>query len=290
MARMDWMDTLRGGAVVGVVIMHAELSAVSATGHDLPLVHAFNHLLGDYRMPVLVLLSGVLVPRSVAKGFRSHLRGKVHHILWPYAVWVTFDLVHVFVDCLVLGKGLPWHLAAQVFYDPHTYLWFLAYLFCFHLLAGVLSLAGPLAPALAMPAVFWAHTQVDHSSAEKFLWLFGWFLVGDVLARLLTGRVPAPVVRVSRHLRVPALAAVGRSSLVYYASHMLVIVYAVPLLHAAGVTHPGVLWASAVAVALIVGRALAGVQHRPGWRWLFSWPRRQPAPARAVERQVALVP
>lgn len=290
MARMDWMDTLRGGAVVGVIVMHAELSTVSTSGDDLPLVHAFNHLLGDYRMPVLVLLSGVLVPRSVAKGLRSHLRGKLRHILWPYAVWVTFDLAHVFLDCLVLGRGLPWHMVGQVFYDPHTYLWFLAYLFCFHLAAGLLATLTPAAPMLAMPFVFWAHTLVDHSSAEKFLWLFGWFLVGDLLARLLTGRVPAYVVRASQHVRVPALAAVGRSSLVYYASHMLVIVYAVPLLHAAGVTHAGVLWAAGVAVALAVGQALAAVQHRPGWSWLFTWPGRAAESRRPSVREPVLVP
>jgi uncharacterized membrane protein YcfT len=294
MARMDWMDTLRGGAVVGVVVLHAELGVVAATGEQLPAVHAVNHALGDIRMPLLVMLSGVLLPRSLAKGFASHLRGKLHHILWPYAVWATFDVTHALVDAAVLGRPMPWQLVGQLFYDPHTYLWFLAFLFCFHLLAG---LASPLVRTLAVPVVFWAAGQVTDADAHKFVWLLAWFLVGDLAARMLTGRMPGPVVWASGHLRIAPLATVGRSSLVYYASHMLVLVYAIPLLHGLGLRDPQLLWAAGVATALLVGRGLAGVQHQPGWSWLFVWPRRgvaqvagQTGTARAYEREKALVP
>jgi uncharacterized membrane protein YcfT len=287
MARMEWMDTLRGGAVVGVVIMHAELGVVAITDQELPLVHAVNHALGDVRMPVLVLLSGLLLPRSLAKGFASHLRGKMRHILWPYAVWATLDVTHALVDAAVLGKPMPWQLIGQLFHDPHTYLWFLAFLFCFHLAAG---LAGPVVRTLAVPVVFWAAGQITDGDAHKFVWLFAWFLVGDLAARVLTGRVPHPVVRASTHLRIAPLATVGRSSLVYYASHLLVLVYAIPLLHLLGLRDPGLLWTTSVAVTLMTGLALARVQHRPGWRWLFGWPSRQPVPARADEREAVLVP
>jgi hypothetical protein len=182
---------------------------------------------------------------------------------------------------------MPWQLAWQLFYDPHTYLWFLAFLFCFHLLAG---LASPLVRTLALPVLFWAAGQITDADTHKFVWLFAWFLVGDLAARTLAGRVPAPVVRASSHLRIAPLATVGRSSLVYYASHMLVLVYAIPLLHSLGVGDPTLLWATAVVVTLLVGRALAQVQHRPGWKWLFGWPRPAPTPARAHAREAALVP
>jgi uncharacterized membrane protein YcfT len=294
MARMDWMDTLRGGAVVGVVVLHAELSVADVTGGQLPLVHAFNHALGDLRMPLLVMLSGVLLPRSLAKGFASHLRGKLRHILWPYAVWATFDVTHALVDAAVLGQPMPWQLVGQLFYDPHTYLWFLAFLFCFHVIAG---LASPTVRTLAVPVLFWGAGQLSDGDAQKFVWLLAWFLVGDVAARLLSERMPRPVVRASTHLRVAPLATVGRSSLVYYASHMLVLVYAIPLLHGVGLRDPGLLWGAGVAAALVIGRALVGVQGRPGWSWLFVWPRPGVAQVagrsgsvRAYEREKALVP
>jgi hypothetical protein len=194
---------------------------------------------------------------------------------------------------------MPWQLVGQLFYDPHTYLWFLAFLFCFHLLAGLADLTGavgPLVRTLAVPLVFVAATQITEGDAHKFVWLFAWFLVGDSAARVLTGRVPGPVVRASRHLRVAPLASVGRSSLVYYASHLLVMIYAIQVLHLLGLRDPGLLWGSAVGCTLATGWALAQVQHRPGWRWLFVWPLRNPSNpaipqrARALKREATLVP
>jgi hypothetical protein len=56
---------------------------------------------------------------------------------------------------------------------------------------------------------------------------------------------------------------------------MLVVVYAVPLVwHGLGLHLPWLVWGLAVVAALAVGRALSRVQHRPGWRLLFAWPRR----------------
>jgi uncharacterized membrane protein YcfT len=264
------MDTLRGAAVVGVVALHAELVVAGLAGAP-PLVHAVNELLGPVRMPLLVLLSGLLVPRSLAKGVATHLRGKVVHILWPYLVWGMLDVTHVLLDALALGRPLPWRLLGQLFHDPHTYLWFLAYLFVYHVAVGVLP---AWARTCAIPLAFWAAGTVpDGTSLDRLLTLFGWFLLGDLAARWLTGRVPVPLVRASRRLYVAPLAAVGRGSLVHYSCHLLVQVYAIPRLFGWGVTDPSALWVCGVGSALGVGLVLDRFRHRRGVSWLFAMPR-----------------
>lgn len=272
-ARMDWMDTLRGGAVVAVVVLHAQLTTSAVTGAELEPLRSLNELLAVVRMPLLMMLSGVLVSRSLAKGLGRHLDGKVRAILWPYAVWMAFDLTHVMVDSAVLGKELPWHMVAEAFYDPPGYLWFLAYLFCFHLIVAFLP---PAARICAIPVCLTlaAFAGVD-GGAQRFLALLPFFLLGDALARWLPGRVAPGVAAFANRLHWAPLAAVGRASVVYYVCHMLVIVYAVPLLwHGLGLQPAWLVWALAVMAAVGVGRALAAVQFRPGWRWLFAWPRR----------------
>jgi len=265
------MDTLRGAAVVAVVVMHAELAVVSATGRELPLLHALNAVLGPVRMPLLVFLSGLLVPRSLAKGLRNHLRGKLVHILWPYAVWSLLDVAHVQLDALSWGQPLRWELLGQLLYDPHTYLWFLAYLFVFHLVAGLLP--APLRTA-AVPPVFLLAAHVDpFGSAHKFLWLLGFFLLGDAAARLGAGRVPAPLARAAAYVRIGPLAAVGRDSLVFYACHLLVMTYAVRVLVAFGLVQPALLWGSAVALALGSGWLLARARGNRVVDALFCYPR-----------------
>jgi len=125
---MVWMDSLRGAAIIAVVVMHAELGAVSATGFTLPAVHLVDALLGPVRMPLLVLLSGMLLPVSLAKGPWSHVRGKLAGIGWPYVVWGLLDVVQVQHARYVDGLPPDWSYLRQLVYDPHTYLWFLAYL------------------------------------------------------------------------------------------------------------------------------------------------------------------
>jgi peptidoglycan/LPS O-acetylase OafA/YrhL len=242
-------------------------------------------------------LSGVLLSRSLAKGRRRHYVGKVRGILWPYAVWMTFDIIHVMVDSAVAGEPLPWHIVGQAFYNPAGYIWFLGYLFAFHAVAGVMP--APLR-TLAVPAAFALnHVVVTYDLAgtdvDRVLWLLPYFLLGDLVARALAGRVPAALGVAANRLSVRPLAAVGRASIVYYVVHMLVIVYAVPLLwHGLGIHHAWLVWAIAVALSLAAGHALARVQHRPGWRWLFAWPtnrtshgRTADLPPREINRDLA---
>lgn len=271
--RMEWMDTLRGAAVVAVVVLHVQLTTSAVTGDPLAPLARLDERLADVRMPLLMVLSGVLLSRSLAKGLARHVSGKARAILWPYAVWMVVDLTHVFVDAAVAARPVPWQLAGEALYDPPGYLWFLAWLFAFHVLAGLLpervrtvaAFAGLVAAHLASGA---------GPDLTRFLWLFPYFLLGDVLARSLPSLLPPGAGAVANRFACAPLAAVGRSSLVYYVSHMPVVVYAVPLLWSGGLRAPWVLCAVTLAAALGTGRALAAVQKAPGWRWLFAWPRR----------------
>jgi uncharacterized membrane protein YcfT len=273
-ARMDWMDTLRGGAVLAVVVLHAQLTTTLVTGAALAPLVWVNDQLEDVRMPLLMCLSGVLLWRSLAKGPGRHLRGKARAILWPYVVWMTIDLTHVLLDAAAAGRPVPWHLVGQALHDPQGYLWFLAWLFGFHVLAGMIP--APMR-TLAMVGGFVA-AHVFHGlgpDAQRFVWLFPYFLLGDVLARALQGRVPDRFAVAANRVQMPAVAAVGRSSLVYYVCHMPVVVYVVPVLWSGlEMRMPWLVWLLTVLVALACGRALASVQHRPRWRLLFAWPQR----------------
>jgi len=260
------MDSLRGAAIVAVVAMHAELGVVSATGATLPAVHAVDALLGPVRMPLLVLLSGMLLPVSLAKGPWRHVRGKLAGIGWPYAVWGLLDVVQVQHVRHLDGLPPDWSYLWRLAYDPHTYLWFLAYLLVYHLAVTFTPVwsrtaAAPLALAigLALPG--------DHP-AQKLVWLFGWFLVGDLLARVTRDRVALDRVRVE----VPALSAIGRQSLVFYVLHLLVIIYAGRVLSSWGLREPHLLWVALVALPLVVGALLVAGRQHPVVDALFRWP------------------
>lgn len=257
------MDRLRGAAIIAVLLLHAELGARTTSGHDLPLVHSVNELLSPYRMPMLVALSGVLLTPALAKGWRTYLGGKLRSLLWPYLVWVTLDTAYV----AARAGGIGWDYVAHLAYDPQTYLWFLAYLFSFYVVGVALPswlriLGGPLALVLA-----W--TSDPGADWHKLVWLFGWFLVGDTVGRAVRRWLhPAPVPPRD------ALGFVGRNSLVFYVSHLMVVILVTDVATRLGVREPVTLFAPAVVVPLVVGTALVrGRRHRlvDG---LFVWPGR----------------
>jgi hypothetical protein len=69
---------------------------------------------------------------------------------------------------------------ARVFYDPPTYMWYLAFLLVFHLAAGALPL---IVRALIVPVALLASPMVDHHYFSRMLFLVAFFLLGDVVMR-----------------------------------------------------------------------------------------------------------
>lgn len=246
------MDRLRGAAILAVLVLHAELVASAATGRALPVVHTFNQLLGPVRMPLLVALSGLLLAPALAKPWRQFLDGKVRRLLWPYLVWSAIDLAMLQARLLAEGESLHWSWVVRVLYDPVTYLWFLAHLFVYYAAAVVMpapvrSVAGP--GLLAAAYVLEGTLGPD---LHRLLWLWGWFLLGDVVGRAVAHRL------VRRVAAGPdPLGFVGRRSLVYYASHLVVALAVTDVLRWLGVSHVWVVFLASVLVPLVVGTLLA---------------------------------
>lgn len=259
MLRLLWMDRMRGAAIVAVVVLHAELSATRAGGHDLPLVHAVNGALAPYRMPTLVALSGVLLTPALAKPWRTYLRGKVRGLLWPYLVWVTLDTAYV----AARAGGVGWDYVAHLAYDPKTYLWFLAYLFVFYVVGLGLP---PWLRVVAGPAALLLAWQVGPDTEwHKFAWLLGWFLVGDTAGRVVRRRLRAAPVPPR-----DVLGFVGRNSLVFYVSHLMVIILVTDVASWLGLRGSTPLFVLAVVVPLFVGTALVRARRHPVVDGLFA--------------------
>ncbi|WP_380175920.1 acyltransferase family protein [Kineococcus sp. DHX-1] len=205
-ARLDWVDTARGAAIVLVVTHHAVLFA-TAEGLGHPAWTALNETLRLLRMPLFFFLSGLLAVRAVQRPWPDLLRRRVGNDLWVYLLWATAaflaftalpyardDLptgVRGWLDDTVLlpGNG-AWYLLALALYLP----------------AGRLLRAVPTAvllPAAAvLAAVFGPGQLVRHS----FVWsdvftLFIFFAAGLRLRDL--------ALRSSASVPGPTLVAVG---------------------------------------------------------------------------------
>lgn len=178
------MDTLRGAMILLVIFFHATARVERYDDGALGWLTEINLLFEPFRMPALVFISGLLLPRSVSKPWRTYASGKVRTLLWPYLVWSV-----AFIGLLyATGAGqseAP--LTAQLLgiaSGTATYLWFLSFLFLFYMISFFLpprvrTIGIFVSLALAVAFLF----LPDGYQFLKFFFLLAFFWLGDWCAR-----------------------------------------------------------------------------------------------------------
>lgn len=194
--RFHWMDLLRGVAVILVVLWHVPSIPLTLGGADTPRwATQVLSALAPYRIPMLLFLSGMLLPRSIDKGMARYYAGKVRNVAWPYVVWM-------FVTCLILLRPEDltkvWHWVGGAYH-----LWFLAVLMACYLV-------GPLTRFI--PAWLWVLPMVllspipSTNALGRILW-YGAFFFAGAAATALVARWQA---------RGPALPAIAAGLAIVY--------------------------------------------------------------------------
>jgi len=301
------MDAVRGTAIILLLLYHC--TAVPQTlGMPMPTaLRWFSGFLMPYRMPTLMVLSGLLLARSLRKPLPDYFAGKVAGILWPYLVWVLVAKM-VWQDPV----GEPWWEWRAW---SATYLWFLFFLGCYYLIAPALRALPVWLPVAAMCVLAVLLVQ---GSVEQRLAYFGvFFFAGHALAsgpRLVERLTPryrlrfdallpamfgvasviwpmpllynpwfAPLsmagtlLAIGMYRRVTAggsalraVRFVGRISLVYYVAHFPVMVaVSMPLVR---ILDPWSLAGLNLVTSVVVCTVLALVSGRAPGRWLFRAP------------------
>ncbi|MBB4735196.1 surface polysaccharide O-acyltransferase-like enzyme [Micrococcus cohnii] len=307
--RLLWMDALRGLAVLLVVLMHAQTALVNTGLRPSPIVGVVNDAVGAFRMPGLLVLSGMLLVVSLRRPPRAYLAGKLRKIAWPWLVWTA---------AMIPAFGIE-YATQPTWWLNGTHTWFLTVIFVGYVLGLVLR---PVPPAVTALGLFAAGMLIEPQGNEWLLvvdritWYGGFFFVGAGLARWRESwnRIPWPVmvlpvaftllwagiaVRAGGHPedhtvltataavigvlsvlwlfgRLPEtppmrwLGAAGRHSLVLFVAHYSVI----RLLRRVEWMPEGIAGV-AVLFAAGLGTGVVFVLLYPRVRWLFEFPRRR---------------
>src|SRR5262245_12540756 len=90
--RRRWIDQARGIAALFIVIQHA-----GSFANGLFVVPEWLETLrlsmAPFRLPLMMLLAGLLLDQSLRKGARPFIQSKLRQILWPFLVWTVISLV-----------------------------------------------------------------------------------------------------------------------------------------------------------------------------------------------------
>jgi len=167
---MEWMDLLRGGAVLLVVLWHAlsvpeQFDGLETTRR----IEQLNAAVSPFRIPTLLVLSGLLLERSLSKGRGRYLSGKLRHIAWPYALW----LVMIFVSMGWLAR-----LAEPGVWLSGGILWYLAVLMFCYVVAMLRPRWLPWGVCiLALLAPLWI-LETESGTLNRYLWFGAFFFLG----------------------------------------------------------------------------------------------------------------
>ncbi|HSK39076.1 MAG TPA: acyltransferase, partial [Arenibaculum sp.] len=177
-SRIEWMDALRGLAIVLVVYDHALRFTIEYAGQAPAVLTFISETLNPLRMPAMVFLSGMLLSASLSKGPATYIKGKVRNILYPYLLWSAIYVTLFIAAQPITGSDHGWWEYTEIFYSPPAHLWFLYYLFFYYLL--MLGLQRVPRLVIAGGSLTLAVLMADVPLLPRFWFLFAFFALGDL--------------------------------------------------------------------------------------------------------------
>lgn len=174
------MDTLRGLAILAVIIHHANLQVSFGLDTSLGILHTLDSAITPFRMPILMLLSGMLLPRSLTRPWEIYLKGKLRKIGWPYLVWSCGFLAVLAAASSFRDESVTLGYFAKIFYAPPTYHWYLAYLVIYYIAALLMARSTWLRFSTIPLAL--AGAAITDGELQRFLFLWAFFIIGEAIA------------------------------------------------------------------------------------------------------------
>jgi fucose 4-O-acetylase-like acetyltransferase len=130
--RLEWVDYLRGIAILLIVYRHV-LIGIQRGNIAVPqiLVDA-NMIFYSFRMPLFFILSGIFISKSMAKKSTTELIGiKFEKLFYPYLIWATIQITLQIALSGVTNSNRTFNDYTYIFYQPRTLdqFWYLPALF-----------------------------------------------------------------------------------------------------------------------------------------------------------------
>lgn len=130
--RMQWVDYLKGIAIILVVYRHV-LLGIQRSGLIVPawLVNA-NMIFYSFRMPLFFILSGIFIGGSLAKRSLGQLITiKFENLIYPYLIWAFIQVSLQIILVRFTNSDRSFRDYAYILYDPRQLdqFWYLPALF-----------------------------------------------------------------------------------------------------------------------------------------------------------------
>lgn len=130
-----------------------------------------------FHMPLFMLLAGINVPASLAKGTGAFLRSKLETILYPYVLWSIVQGSMLVMLSHLTNSHARWDMLLQIGLQPISPFWFLYALFVFMVLVALVRWKTVLIATAALGLIASGFIEGE-SLVHQLCYQFGFFLIG----------------------------------------------------------------------------------------------------------------
>lgn len=189
--RLEWVDYLRGIAIVLVVYRHALLGIERSSVQVPQFLNDANMIFYSFRMPLFFLLSGIFISKSLVKRSFKELTGiKFEKLLYPYLLWTVLQVTLQIVFADITNSKRTFEDYSYILYQPRhlDQFWYLAALFNTTIIYLFFKTRLGMKPwmqvglGLAFYAMFPYFQKISMLSDWMEFYLF--FALGDALSQL----------------------------------------------------------------------------------------------------------
>lgn len=181
--RIEWIDVAKGGSIILVVFSHT-LTSLDTVQNPHDIYFIMNHWLRDIRMPLFMMVSGILAARVLQSNWHTVWHRRLLTLSWVYLIWTVLTaLGYSLVDSV-------WTPILPQYYAPDTALWYIAGLIFNITLAWLIRAAPKLVQlGIAVCLYFAAERILETRLSEltfayvQILRLFIVFLIGALYGR-----------------------------------------------------------------------------------------------------------
>lgn len=176
--RVEWLDAARGIGIILVVLGHAERGLVTSGILNGSFWPVFDLAIYTFHMPLFMLLAGINVKSSLAKGTGAFLKGRARTIAYPYVLWSLIQgAMLVAMAGVINGKG-DWSKLLRIGWEPISPFWFLYALMAFVLLVAVTGLRPRILIPLAIAGLAASGLLQGETILHQMAYMFPFFIIG----------------------------------------------------------------------------------------------------------------
>jgi fucose 4-O-acetylase-like acetyltransferase len=194
-SRLDWVDYLRGLAIILIVYRHV-LIGIQRGNIEVPqgLIDA-NMVFYSFRMPLFFILSGIFISKSLAKKSVKQLIGKKFELLlYPYLIWAFLQLTLQIAFSQMTNSDRSLINYTYILYNPRSLdqFWYLPALFnttlIYLLVKTKLKANTPIQLCLGLCLYFLSPLFQQVSMISDWMAFYFFFALGDAISELFFGQ------------------------------------------------------------------------------------------------------